>query len=625
MATSGTLNSSSYGGRKLVFSWSCSNQGGGKVKVSWTLKSTGGSSSWYATGPTTLTVNGSEVYSKSRYNMYTGQLDSGSFTKTYSGGTTTFKASIKTAIYTASTSTKSDTFTLPKIYKQTYSLNGASGTAPSATYAYNGGSVTLPSAPSRSGYTFKGWNSSSSGANTMRAAGSSITPTQDTTYYAIWQINALVPVKYNANGGSGTAPTHSAVNYGSSFTTKPNTSFTRAGYKLSKWNTAADGSGTSYSCNTAYTLSWTSTKTLYAIWTPYVLTVNYSSNNATSGTLGGTAISGLSADKDVTVFSPTYNYSTSAIGDGDAFYNYTGSDNHLYLKKDYYTGTGYYCNGSHTFEMAQGSYSISPKALAEKFGKDLTTANVSIIIYPVWRQNVLTVNYYANGGVLSGSTSTTTAVLKTTTHNSMATYDNGLNDYSTTSSSSPGINLTRKGYTATNKWNTKADGSGSSIGVSEAGTGQFLAGKLGKTLINTDQSVNVYAQWSANNYTVTFNGNGATKLPASSKTVTYDSTTNRSQTGNIPTKTGYVFLGWSSVNNIANPNYIWDYEGTCQYDGKYWSSAGKWAHDGNLTVYAMWQDENSINKFYFFNSGQFFARELVEFDRDEDPYTIVEG
>ncbi len=197
MATSGTLNSSSYSGRKLVFSWSCSNQGGGTVKVSWTLKSTGGSSSWYATGPTTLTVNGSQAYYKARYNMYTGTLDSGSFTKSYNGGTSTFSASIKTAIYTMSTSTKSDTFTLPKIYKTSFSLNGASGTAPSALYAYNGGSVTLPAKPSRSGYTFKGWNTSSSGANTMRDASTSITPTGNYTYYAIWERDGNVYIGVN--------------------------------------------------------------------------------------------------------------------------------------------------------------------------------------------------------------------------------------------------------------------------------------------------------------------------------------------------------------------------------------------------------------------------------------------
>ena len=51
----------------------------------------------------------------------------------------------------------------------------------------------------------------------------------------------------------------------------------------------------------------------------------------------------------------------------------------------------------------------------------------------------------------------------------------------------------------------------------------------------------ITAQWTANEYTVTFNpGNGATVDPAS-KTVTFDSTY-----GDLPTpvKNGYTFNGW---------------------------------------------------------------------------------
>ena len=50
----------------------------------------------------------------------------------------------------------------------------------------------------------------------------------------------------------------------------------------------------------------------------------------------------------------------------------------------------------------------------------------------------------------------------------------------------------------------------------------------------------LYAHWTANSYTVTFNANGGT-TPTASKSVTYGSTYGTLPT---PTRSGYAFLGW---------------------------------------------------------------------------------
>lgn len=56
-----------------------------------------------------------------------------------------------------------------------------------------------------------------------------------------------------------------------------------------------------------------------------------------------------------------------------------------------------------------------------------------------------------------------------------------------------------------------------------------------------DGVVDLYAKWTANEYTVTFNpGEGATVDPAS-KSVTFDSTYGELPT---PTKEGHTFAGW---------------------------------------------------------------------------------
>ena len=83
-------------------------------------------------------------------------------------------------------------------------------------------------------------------------------------------VPALAPatITFNANGGSGTVP--SAINtYVGVANTIPSNSLTRTGYAFDGWNTASDGSGTSYA--TGSTITPTGDVTLYAQWqTTYV-------------------------------------------------------------------------------------------------------------------------------------------------------------------------------------------------------------------------------------------------------------------------------------------------------------------------------------------------------------------
>lgn len=77
-------------------------------------------------------------------------------------------------------------------------------------------------------------------------------------------------ITYNANGGSGTTATQTKVR-GTDISLSAN-SFTRSNYHFVEWNTAADGSGTSYAEGATY--STDAALTLYAIWAiNYVLPV----------------------------------------------------------------------------------------------------------------------------------------------------------------------------------------------------------------------------------------------------------------------------------------------------------------------------------------------------------------
>ena len=125
--------------------------------------------------------------------------------------------------------------------------------------------------PTRDGYTFTGWNTAADGTGTSYAGNDTYTlPNSGTdTLYAQWQINT-VTLEYDPRGGSG-EPGDQTGNAASNVTVST-TVPTRAGYSFTGWNTAADGSGTSYAGDDTYTLPNSGTDTLYAQWQPVTTT-----------------------------------------------------------------------------------------------------------------------------------------------------------------------------------------------------------------------------------------------------------------------------------------------------------------------------------------------------------------
>ena len=90
------------------------------------------------------------------------------------------------------------------------------------------------------------------------------------------------------------------------------------------------------------------------------------------------------------------------------------------------------------------------------------------------------------------------------------------------------------------------------------------------TQVKTASNHTVVAQWTANSYTVTFNPTGGT-VSETTKSVTYDSTYGDLP---IPTRVGYVFIGW-----YTDPN-----------GGSQVLSTTKVQTANNHTIYAHWQD-----------------------------------
>jgi uncharacterized repeat protein (TIGR02543 family) len=159
-------------------------------------------------------------------------------------------------------------------YTVTYNANGGSVTPASATATEPNG-VTLPT-PTRTGYTFNGWYTASSGGSYIGPAGNIYYPTSSVTIYAQWTANTY-SISYNANGGTG-APGSQTKTHDVTLTLSSTTP-TRTGYTFSVWNTASGGGGTSYSAGGSYTAN--SAATLYAQWTALTYTVSYDANGGT--------------------------------------------------------------------------------------------------------------------------------------------------------------------------------------------------------------------------------------------------------------------------------------------------------------------------------------------------------
>ncbi len=188
------------------------------------------------------------------------------YSRTHSAQTITLKTTINrsSASYHAGTSTNSTTITIPAkpSYQVSFNANGGSG-APSAQTKWYGETLVLSTTkPTKTGYTFKGWATSASSTTVSYAAGANYTGNAAITLYAVWQLNTYT-VSYNGNGNTGGSTSSQTKSYNVALTLRAN-GFTKTNYNFVKWNTKADGTGTSYAAEASYTGN--AALTLYAIW-----------------------------------------------------------------------------------------------------------------------------------------------------------------------------------------------------------------------------------------------------------------------------------------------------------------------------------------------------------------------
>ena len=224
------------------------------------------------------------------------------------------------------------TLTLAASYKLTVDKNDGSATT---TYWNVEGATQTIANPTRTGYDFDGWTLSGGGSisGTTYTYGST-----NGTLTAKWKLKTYT-VSYNANGGSST-PSSQTKSYGVDLTLRGAISRANASagsytvtldanggsvspssktaerttsYTFYRWNTKADGTGTSYQAGGTYTAN--AAATMYARWSSSTTTaaVTLPTPTRTGYTFKGWATSVTATSGTTGSYTPTGNVTLYAI------------------------------------------------------------------------------------------------------------------------------------------------------------------------------------------------------------------------------------------------------------------------------------------------------------------------
>jgi len=464
-------------------------------------------------------------------------------------------------------------FTTGTTYSIVYDSNTAtSGDVPSdsSLYAASESAVLRGNAGVlvKTGSTFAGWTLNSDGTGDVYSPShtTTIAMSENRVFYAKWTIETYT-VTFNGNTNTGGAvPSNQTKTYNVSLTLSGNTgALSKTGHTFASWNTASGGGGTSYAAGASYTTN--AAATLFAQWTPDTYTVTYNGNGHLGGAVPADQTKTYNVSLTLQTNSGTLTKGTDTFSGWNTAANGTGTN---YAEGASYTlnaGTTLYAkwtsasdwsvsylgNGNdggsapasqtvtrgsalslqtNSGNLSLTGYSFTGWATQADGGgvsylvSQLETPTANLNLYAKWTIDTYTVTYNGNSntsGVVPG--------------NQTKTYNVSL----TLSGNSGSPVLARIGHTF-GGWNTASGGGGTSYAAGAAYT--------------TNAAATLYAQWTPDTYTVTYNGNGSTggSLPAD-QTKTYDvSLTLQTNSGTL-TKGTDTFSGWNTAADGSGTSY----------------------------------------------------------------------
>lgn len=396
------------------------------------------------------------------------------------------------------------------------------GSTAQETFTYGTAKALTSNGFTKTGYTFKGWATSQARANagtvdyTNQKSVSNLTTTNGGTVnlYAVWTANTYY-VSFNGNGNTGGSTAKETFTYGTAKALTSN-GFTKTGYTFSKWNTKSDGSGTNYT-NGQSVSNLTSTAggtvTLYAIWTANTYYVKFNGNNNTGGSTA----------------QETFTYGTAKA-----------------LTANGFTRTGYTFSKWNTNSSGTGTSYTNGQSVSNL----TSTSGGTVNLYAIWTANTYYVQFNGNGNT-GGSTAKETFTYGT----AKALTANG---------------FTKTGYTFKGWATSQARATAGTVDHTDKKSVSNLTSTAGGT-------VNLYAVWQANTYTVKFNGNSATSGTMADQSFTYDTAQNL-RANSYSKGAAYAFDGWNTAADGTGTDYSDE-----QSVSNLTATSG-----GTVTLYAKW-------------------------------------
>jgi uncharacterized repeat protein (TIGR02543 family) len=354
-------------------------------------------------------------------------------------------------------------------------------------------SPTIAAEPDR---FWTGFNTTADGTGTAIAFDQEfVMPPADYDLYTVWSIPVTLTLKPNGATGTDSTGTYNSVPAGAE-------SFDYPGKYVVSWNTAADGSGTSY-IPYADTTKAMDGLTLYAQWAEVKIKIYYTV--AAKGTDG----------TKIFVYSNGVELSSKEEEMGALQGVPSGSTLTITKPRRTFVNWSNSLNSTTTTDMTLSNSQAEAVAKVNGVLQDVTfTANVTCDAY--------TIHYDKNADKATGT----------------ATDENtyfGVNVYL-------GLRFAYTGYVL-GGWNTAADGSGTAYQVND--TAYDIA--------PYDASeVTLYAQWGLPYY-VTFDGNGSTSGTMYKQSMPYGF--KRALPINAYARTDYDFAGWNTAADGSGTTY----------------------------------------------------------------------
>ncbi|MBR6251239.1 MAG: InlB B-repeat-containing protein, partial [Bacteroidales bacterium] len=477
-------------------------------------------------------------------------------------------------------------------YTIEYVNNGGIGTTVDQDATYDQDVTILSNNKfTKAGYEFIRWNTAADGSGDTYYPGSTqrnLATEGTVTLYAQWDIAGFI-ITFDNNGGKGSMATQQ-INYDQwDYLTK--CTFTKTGYRFMGWNLKADGTGKSYA-DGEYVSNITAGEavTLYAQWAPSEYYVSYEPNATDAeGTMQKQRFYfNVSAPLTANSFKrPGFHFdgwnrnaegTSAAYADGEMVENVSSVDGDtvsLFAQwsANTYTITFLANDGSGTMNKEVMTYGIEAPLTANAYTREgyefagwATSADGSVVY--VNMQNVVNLSSTYGGNVNLYAVWTSNAYIVRFDGNGCesGTMDDQVFYY--------GVAQNLNTYAYKNTGYTFKGWATSSEGEVVYKDGQNV-----KNLTTTPgTTVTLYAVWSANNYTITFDANSASATGSMTpQVVTYNNAVNL--TANRYVLDGYAFIAWNTAADGSGTTYL---------DGELVSNLSSVDY-GNVTLYAQWQ------------------------------------